>query len=278
MARGKKKSTKSRHQLWETSVARVENSNVFIRGYNILDLMGRLPFSASTYLVVRGELPTPSEARVVDTVLCSILDYSLGKAGTVAARFNLSGNPQPVAAIATSVLGIGEYTIAPEAAGHFIAEGFKRYRASGMKLDKFATGFADELYANGTRIPGFGHFDFRKIDPRAQVLRRVAEEEGQWGEICEWYDALHRTYIKKARKPDMCINLVGMIAAVLSHLRFTPEEMTGLTVISTLPGVIAHITEELATGAKLRGLPARDIRQLDKRRNLKTDLKSAGWT
>jgi len=277
MAPARKKASKSRHQVWETSVSRVENSNVFIRGYNILDLMGRLPFSAATYLVVRGELPTPAQTRVVDTVLSSILDYSLGKAGTVAARFNLSGNPQPVAAIATSILGIGEYTIAPESAGRFIAEGYSRYRKSGQKLDKFAAAMAAELHANRTRIPGFGHFDFHKVDPRAEVLRRVAQEEGQWGEICDWYDALHRAYIKKAGKPEMCINLVGMIAAVLSQLRFSPAEMTGLTVISTIPGVIAHITEELASGAKLRGLPSRDIIQRDKRRNLKTDLKTAGW-
>jgi citryl-CoA lyase len=277
MARARKKPAKSRHQTWETAVSRVENSNVFIRGYNILDIMGRLPFSAATYLVVRGELPTPPEARVVDTVLCSILDYSLGKSGTVAARFNLSGNPQPVAAIATSVLGIGEHTIAPEAAGRFIAAGYARYRKSGQTLDKFATSFAAELHARRERIPGFGHFDFRKIDPRAQILRQVAEEEGQWGEVCAWYDALHRGYIKKAGKPDMCINLVGMIAAVLTQLRFTPEEMTGLTVVSTIPGVIAHITEELASGARVRGLPKSDIKQRDRRRNLKTDLKSAGW-
>jgi citrate synthase len=277
MARAKKKAAKSPRQTWETSVARVENSNVFIRGYNILDIMGRVPFSAATYLLVRGELPTPAQARIVDTVLCSILDYSLGKSGTVAARFNLSGNPQPVAAIATSILGIGEYTIAPEGAGRFIAETYGQYLKSGQKLEKFAAKLAAEHHSKRARIPGFGHFDFRKVDPRAQVLRNVTEQEGLWGEICEWYDALHRAYIKKAGKPDMCINLVGMIAAVLSQLRFTPEEMTGLAVISTMPGVIAHITEELASGARLRGLPKRDIVQLDKRRKLKADLKSAGW-
>ena len=69
-----KKMTKTSGRAWKTGVSRVSKTDVSIRGYSLLELMGTLPFSAATYLLVRGEVPTPSQARIVDTVLCSILD------------------------------------------------------------------------------------------------------------------------------------------------------------------------------------------------------------
>ncbi len=46
-----------------------------------------------------------------------------------------------------------------------------------------------------------------------------------------------------------------MMAVVLLELGFTPDEMTGLAVLSTLPGVIAHISEELDNGRPIRTVP-----------------------
>ena len=46
-----------------------------------------------------------------------------------------------------------------------------------------------------------------------------------------------------------------MMALVMLELGFTPDEMTGLAVLSTLPGVIAHVSEELASGRRIRTVP-----------------------
>jgi citryl-CoA lyase len=262
-------------RAWTTAISKVEKTDVLVRGYSLLGLMGKLPFAAATYLLVRGEVPTKAQARVVDAVLCSILDYSLEKSGSVAARFNVSANPSMVAGIATSILGIGEYTIAPEGAGRFIFENYKRYRASGQAIEEFATATATEL--RGHRVPGFGHPNFLDVDPRAQVLRGIAEAEGQWGEICALYEAVHRAWLAQRRRGGVCINLVGVIACVLAQMGFTPEEMTGMAVISTLPGTVAQISEELASGARIRGIPDHDITYKTRRRNLAAALQAAGW-
>ncbi len=68
-----------------------------------------------------------------------------------------------------------------------------------------------------------------------------------------------------------------MIACVLAQMGFTPEEMTGMAVISTLPGTVAQISEELASGARIRGIPDRDITYKSRRRNLAAALQAAGW-
>ena len=109
---------------WTTAVSDVADAQVHIRGYNLSDLIGRLPFSAATYLLIRGEIPTPGQARMIDAMLCSILDYSLYKPGTAAARYAVSGNPQMTAGMAVAVLSVGEYTLAPEDTGRFIADSY----------------------------------------------------------------------------------------------------------------------------------------------------------
>ena len=51
-------------RAWTTAISKVERTDVFVRGYSLLGLMGKLPFAAATYLLVRGEVPTKAQARV----------------------------------------------------------------------------------------------------------------------------------------------------------------------------------------------------------------------
>src|SRR5690348_9367945 len=95
-------------RYWTTSISDVEKSEVYVRGYGLGDLIGRLPFSAATFLLIRGQLPTPGEARMMDAILCSVLDYGLKKPGTVAARYCVSANPSMTAGLATAILSVGE--------------------------------------------------------------------------------------------------------------------------------------------------------------------------
>jgi hypothetical protein len=53
----------------------------------------------------------------------------------------------------------------------------------------------------------------------------------------------------------MPINEVGMMAAILGQMGSTPPEMTGIALLSSLPGVIAHVSEELQTQTRMRVIP-----------------------
>jgi citryl-CoA lyase len=262
---------------WTTTVSDVEEADVFIRGYSLGDLIGRIPYSAATYLVIRGKIPTPGEARVIDAMLCSIIDYSLYKAGTAAARYCVSGNPQMVPGMATAVLSVGEYTLAPEDTGRFVIDSYTKMKASGQDYDAFAAKFIGEVRASGQRVPGFGHPKFRFTDPRAQKLKQIAQKEGVWGEIGDWYEAVHRAFIAATGKPEIPINEVGIMAAIMAQMGFTPAEMTGIALISSLPGVVAHISEELQTKTRIRIIPDEIAEYPRLRRDLKADLAAAGW-
>lgn len=263
---------------WSTSISDIEDSDVFIRGYGLGDLIGQLSYSSATFLMIRGRLPSPGEARMMDGILCSVLDYGLKKPGTVAARYCVSANPSMTAGLATAILSVGEYTLAPDDAGRFIAESFAEASREGAPDGKAAAAEIDRLRSAGRRVPGFGHPNFRFIDPRAQKLKKIAMKEGVWGPLCDWYEALHHAFTTTAAKPEIVINEVGMMAAILAQMGFTPPEMTGIALLSSMPGVIAHVSEEMQSKIRIRTVPDDTVDYNRQRRNLEGDLKTAGWT
>ena len=87
---------------WRSAVSRVTQDKVFVRGYDLEDLIGGLSFTAASFLLIKGRLPSPRETRVLDAVLTAVLDYALRKPGTAAARYVVSANPSMVAGLAAA--------------------------------------------------------------------------------------------------------------------------------------------------------------------------------
>jgi citryl-CoA lyase len=263
---------------WQSTVSRVDTDKVLIRGYDLESLIGGQSFTASTFLLLRGRLPTPSEVRVLDAVLNAVLDYALLKPGTVAARYVVSANPNMTAGLATAILSVGQHTLAPEDTARFVAAAHARHQTMGGTLAETAAAVVSEARARKERIPGIGHPRFKRIDPRAQKLKQIAVAEGLWSERGDLYELIHQHFVDAAGKPDIPINDVGMMAVVLLELGFTPEETTGLAILSTLPGVIAHISEELRGGKPIRVIPDQLVDYGEPlRRDLAADRAAAGW-
>jgi citrate synthase len=271
-------SVKSGPGFWSTSISDITPEDIYIRGYPLRSLLGTLPFSAVTALLIRGTLPTPGQARMVDAILCSILDYSLHKSGTIAARCVVSVNPQMAPGLAAGVLAAGEHAMSPENTGRFIIEHHRRWRESGEDLESFVKKMISEIRERKTRVPGFGHQVFRGVDPRAQRLKQIAVEVGVWGGYGEWYEAVHKAFREAVGKPDLVINDMGMIATILAEMGYTPQEMTGLAIQSTIPGLIAQVSEELASGVRNRIVPDETAVHARMRRDLVSDMETAGWT
>jgi len=260
-------------RYWSTSVSDVEESAVYIRGYDLGDLIGKLSFASATYLLIRGRLPNAGESKMIDGILCSVLDYALKKPGTAAARFCVSSNPSMVAGLATAVLSAGEYSLAPDQTGNFLNATFS---ADTSDFEASANALVEGMRARKERVPGLGHPVFRYTDPRAQQLKALAVETGVWGDICEWYEAVHKAFTTQANKPEIVINEVGMMGAILAQMGFTPAEMTGLAVISTMPGVVAHISEELQSKVRIRAISDSEVDYARDRRNFAEDLENSG--
>lgn len=269
--------TNASRPYWTTSVSDIAPEDVYVRGYPLRSIIGQLPFSAVTALLIKGKMPSPGEAKVMDSILCSILDYGLQKSGTIAARCVVSVNPQMAAGLAAAVLAAGEFALSPEDAGRFIQSHFETWQSSGLPLEVFTQQMVADLCREKKRIPGFGHPVFRNVDPRAQTLKDIAVENGVWGEIGSFYEAVHRAFKPAVNKPDLVINDVGMIACILAEMKYSPQEMAGLAILSTIPGVIAHISEELASNVRIRVVPDAIVQYDVSRKDLAADMVKAGW-
>ena len=146
-------------------------------------------------------------------------------------------------------------------------------------MEEFAAAEVERLRIAGKRIPGLGHPVFKRVDPRAAMLRQVAVEEGCWTPTALLYEQIHAAFTRLRGKSEICINDVGMMAMVLVALGFTPEERTGLAILSTVPGLIAHISEELAARRPIRVVPREQVTyDLQPGRDLGADQMNAGWT
>src|SRR5207237_6662447 len=75
-----------KNAVWSTAVTRVEPNRVAVRGYDIADLMGRVSFGAAVHLILTGELPAPSIARLMDAVLVASIDHGATPPSALAAR------------------------------------------------------------------------------------------------------------------------------------------------------------------------------------------------
>jgi citrate synthase len=263
---------------WTSSVSRVDGDTVRIRGYDLEELIGGSSFTAACFLLIRGRLPSPAEVRVLDAVLNAVLDYALLKPGTVAARYAVSANPSMTAGLATAILSVGKHTLAPEDTARFVKDAHDRYLVSGRPLAEVADEIVADARTARQRIPGFGHPRFERVDPRAQRLREIAVAAGVWGERAELYVQIHRAFVETSGKPDVPINDVGMMAVVLLELGFSPDEMTGLAILSTFPGLIAHVSEELESGQRIRVVPDEQVDYADQGQlDLTEGLRAAGW-
>lgn len=264
-------------QYWRTEVSSIEPTKVSVRGYDLEQLIG-IPFSAAAFLLMRGRFPTPSETRVVDALLTAILDYGLEKSGTLAARAIVSSNPTMQAGLATAILGAGEHSVDPSNAAQFILDQHQAWTESGLSMDEYAEQEVVDLGRRRVRIPGFGHPVFRYEDPRGQQLRAIAVQEGLWGEAAQLYEAIHRAFVKDPKVAHFPVNDVGTLGAIAVALGFTPPETTALAVIGTLPGVAAHVMEEMESGRLVRRVPACDVDYEVPERNLSEDAAALGWT
>jgi len=270
--------TDEKPAYWKSAVSRVTDEKVYVRGYDLEDLIGEISFTAATFLLIRGRVPSPEEARALDAVLSGVLDYALEKPGTVAARYVVSANPSMAIGMSAACMAVGKHTLATEDTGRFILAAHQEYLESGLPLKEFAGGKVDRMRQAKERIPGLGHPVFKKVDPRGALLRQIAVEGGLWSEAAETYEALHHAFTQLPGKADIPINDVGVMAAVMLSLGFSPEEGTGIAILSTLPGVIAHVSEELTGGKPIRVVPREGVKYTaNTDGDFAADMARAGW-
>ena len=237
---------------WQTKISRVMEGKVIIRGYSHESLIGDHSFAEGVFLTLRGELPTRQEARMMDAMLQSLLDHGFVAASVLAARYTASGNPQLVPGTAAGLLTAGSNTISPQHSAEFLDNALKRMRAENLSLEETAKRVVADIRAQKKRIPGFGHPTHKGDDFRARKLRQIASENGFLGDKIKMFEAIHGEFCSATGRQGICINVDGMLGAIMSEMGFRPMQMAAVALLAVLPGIMAHVIEEIEEGKPLR--------------------------
>src|SRR5438093_4073906 len=98
-----------KNAVWNTAITRVEPNRVAVRGYDIAELMGRVSFGAAVHLILRGELPSPPIARLMEAILVSSSDYCAPPPSAFAPRTVASTGASLSASVAAGIMSINRH-------------------------------------------------------------------------------------------------------------------------------------------------------------------------
>src|SRR6266545_3949148 len=250
---------RSPNDRWQTALTLIAPNKILVRGYAVDEMMGRLSFADAVYLLLMGELPTPSIGRMLNAVLVSSLDHGVTPPSTLAAR-NVATSGAPLKdCVAAGILAFGPHHGGDiEACMRFLDSGLSKMRG-GMTQQQAADAIVAECASINEVPPGFGH-RFHTRDPRAARLFQMALELELEGEHVRLIRACERAldaYTERFERP-LPVNVDGAIAAISADLGFAYELGNAIFLISRLPGLIAHAHEERTRQPPMRQSDPKD--------------------
>ncbi len=239
---------------WATGITGIEPNRILVRGYGLDDLMGRVPFGEAIYLLLTGELPSPSIGRLVEAMLVSFIDHGATPPSTLAARNVATTGASMRGAVAAGVLGFGRYHGGDAlACRQLLDEGLALSR-QGRSMAEAAATLVDKIVAAGEiPPPGFGH-RYHTIDPRVTRLLQIAHElevDQEYTQFIRAFEHALSRHTALAGRP-LPINIDGAIAAVCGDVGLPAEVADALLMISRVPGLAAHALEEQRRETPLR--------------------------
>ena len=154
----------------KTAISWVEAEKINLRGYTIEDLIGRVSWGEAIYLLLRGELPPPNHARLLEAILISVIDHGVRPPSTIAAVTVANTGANLNAAVAAGILAINKYHGgAIEDAMRVLSEAVQTQAAENLDVEQAAAKIIAVYKNRNERISGFGH-RFHAADPRTVRL------------------------------------------------------------------------------------------------------------
>jgi citrate synthase len=120
-------------------------------------------------------------------------------------------------------------------------------------LDKVEQ-YIDSELAAGRRIMGFGHRIYKTYDPRARILKNIAEKLAEEGGDRKWLDIAEEVERVVMDKRKLWPNIEFYAAVVLNALRVPKDLMPAVFACNRISGWIAHIYEQYADNRLIRPL------------------------
>ncbi|MFL6785906.1 MAG: citryl-CoA lyase [Sphingomicrobium sp.] len=247
---------------WSTSIIDIHPGEIDIRGYPIQELIGAISFPQMIWLMVRGELPTPGRARLLEAALVASVDHGPHAPSIAISRMAITCGAELNNAMASAINVLADIH---GGAGQQCMEFYQMIRArrdEGLALEEAVEAALPEYRErHGTIVGGFGH-RWHPVDPRTEPLLGLVHEAAEAGEITGEYIAIGRAVeavLTRLKGKPIPMNIDGSTAVIFSELGFEPEMGRGLFILSRSVGILSHAWEQKQQGGRIKGPMPKDI-------------------
>ncbi len=240
---------------WTTSITDIAPGRINMRGYPIEELIGRVSFPDMIWLLLRGELPSPQQARLFEATLVASVDHGpVSPSGAIARMAVTCGLPVN-GALASAINVLDDVHGGPaEQCMHLYRE-IEAECGDGNIEQAVATVLQHRRAAGAKYFAGFGH-RFHPIDPRSRRLLEVLDQAVAAGTIDGRFVRIGRAVqaqLSAGRSKPIPMNVDGAQAVVFCELGFAPELGRGIFVLTRAVGLLAHAWEQMQQGGRIKG-------------------------
>lgn len=242
---------------WRTSIIDMEPGRIEFRGHPIQDLIGAVTFPQMIWLMLRGDLPSPPQAALLEAALVAGVDHGPQAPSIATARMAVTCGLPLNNAMASAVNLLGDVH---GGAGEQAVELFAHIRDlnfAGAPMDKAITSGLDQFRAeHGPFIPGFGHRFHKPVDPRAPALLAQVEQARIAGVVGGEFACIAvgvETALRQAKGKPVPMNIDGATAVIYAELGFAAPLARGLFCLSRSVGILAHAWEQMGQGGRNKG-------------------------
>lgn len=248
---------------WHSSIIDMKPGEIRYSGYAIEDLIGNVSFPAMIWLMTRGDLPNPKQAKLLEAALVAAVDHGPQAPSIAIARMAATCGVGLNNAMASAVNVLGDvHGGAGEQAVALYRDIARRIDDGVSVAQAVSDGLDHQISEHGKHIPGFGH-RFHPTDPRAPRLLGLVEDaakdgivEGHFGMIAREVEKMLE--VRKGKKIPM--NIDGATAVIYAELGFDAPLARGLFCLSRSVGILAHAWEQTQQGGRNKGpIPRRMI-------------------
>ena len=189
-----------------------------------------------------GKVPTPEQSRLMDLLLVLHADHTFN-ASTFAVREVASTRANLYASVSA---GVG--ALSGDLHGGANAKVMQMLLAIG-DIERVESWIAEQIDA-GKRIMGLGHAVYKTEDPRAGILRQVADkvlerpEDRKWFELCLAVEKHGRAMLLEKKKLVIYPNVDFFSSPVLYGQGFPIDIFPVFFAVSRVSGWCAHFIEE----------------------------------
>ncbi|MDQ7841131.1 MAG: citryl-CoA lyase [bacterium] len=251
---------------WRTAIIDIAPGQIGVRGYPIEQLIGSISFPAMIWLLLRGDLPSPAQAALLEAALVASVDHGPQAPSIAIARMSVTCGLPLNNAVASGVNALGDIH---GGAGQQCMELYGAIAAAcGEPSPDVATACGERSLEEAVRdeverasrglgrlIPGFGH-RFHPVDPRAVRLLALVDQAARDGVVAGRFARIGRAVeaeLERRKGRRIPMNIDGVTAVVFCELGFPPPLGRGLFVLSRAAGILAHAWEQSQQGGRIKG-------------------------